>query len=82
MVRDFLFSLENMKKYEITIGIFLTFWDTLKENVQGSYHTNSTSLYSAIAKPNMISHRPPGEPKNQKSMPKTNTTAGGPHEVH
>ena len=25
-----------------------------KENVQGSYYTNSTCLYSAIAKPNMI----------------------------
>ena len=30
---------------------------------------------------NYTGHRPPGEPKNQKSMPKTNSTAGGPHEV-
>lgn len=27
-------------------------------------------------------HCPPGKPKYQKGMPKTNSTAGGPHEIH
>ena len=43
--------------------------------------------YDSKQSPNLslsynIMHRPPGKPKNQKWMPKTNSTAGGPHEVH